>query len=449
MKLRYTFILLLGFFFSTSVIAKADANSNIDTSETDRVIVETTSSNGKEKVESVTWDKLDHLSNADVIQPDYIRSVSLETVNEGVSSWGTQRVNIEKMKQQFAYNTGNVVVAVIDTGVDYTHPFLKNRIIEGYDFVDNDTDPMDMHYHGTHIAGIITETTTKNVKIMPIRALDENGNGYDSSIAKGIRYAVEHGADIINMSFEGKEYSKYLAGALNYAISKDVLVIAAAGNKGADTAGYYPSSEEKVVVVSATDESDHVATFSNTGNSIDISAPGVGIISSVPGGKYNRLSGTSMAAPFISGVAAMLKLDKPNRTMSEIESLLKSYVDDRGLNGWDSSFGEGIVNVAAFKKYALTSEQLKSPDTIVLPEQNDVALDKKWTIQFNNVLKTDSIVSVKVYNDSEAFPITYTFNKYEKSVVVSALQNYTSNTTYTMEIVLKNGKHYIKKFTTE
>lgn len=180
-----------------------------------------------------------------VLQPDYIRTIGMVQTADYTKSWGAMRVGTDWMKSQFTTNDKEVIVAVIDTGVDYTHSFLKDRMIAGYDFVNNDSDPMDEHVHGTHIAGIIAESTTDNVKIMPIRALNENGNGYDSNIAKGIHYAVDKGASIVNMSFQGKEYSEHLAEAIDYALSNNVLVVVASGNKSDDTANYYPASEKE------------------------------------------------------------------------------------------------------------------------------------------------------------------------------------------------------------
>lgn len=316
--------------------------------ETERIIVQVMEDEGNDSIESVLIKELNHLQDAEVLQPDFIRRIEVQEKSIVMKSWGTERIRAMRMKTITAPIEGSVIVALIDTGIDYTHPFLKDRIVSGYDFIDDDTSPMDVHFHGTHIEGIITNTTPANVKIMPIRALNEEGKGYDSDIAQSIRFAVDNGADIINLSFGGEEFSPYLADAIDYALSKNIPIIVASGNEGADTKIFYPASEEKLIVVSATDQNDNIADFSNTGASIDLSAPGVDIISSVPGQDFTSMSRTSMAPPFICRLAAMLKLEDPSRSIQDIERLMKKYVDDRGAIGWDRIFGEGIVNLASY-----------------------------------------------------------------------------------------------------
>ena len=455
------FKVLLGSSFSIVFFFPSIAlGSSGESPETDRVIVEIIDIEGNKEIDSIAVDevqsKLSRMipssskDQVNVLQPDYIRTIGMvQTTEEYTKSWGTTRVGTDRMKSQFATNGEEVVIAVIDTGVDYTHSFLKERMIAGYDFVDNDTDPMDEHYHGTHVAGIIAESTTANIKIMPIRALNHTGNGYDSNIAKGIRYAVDNGASIVNMSFQGNEYSEHLAQAINYALSNDVLVVVSSGNLSGDTANYYPASEKKVLVVSATDQSDKIATFSNTGGSIDISAPGVGIISSVPGEKYAVLHGTSMAAPYVSGVAAMLIVDNPTNSIIEIEKTLKSYVDDKGAVNWDPLFGEGILNVSNYEKYSLINSAFSSSDYTNLPEHSDVPLDKKWTILFNQVFSDESIVAVKLYTANYEVPVKLTPDLANKKIMVAPLENYQANTKYLLEIQVKDGKRYLMRFKTK
>lgn len=310
----------------------------------------------------------DDAQQVKILEPDFIRSAGPLKISSAPRSWGTERVGIKKMEKSILMNS-TIIVAVIDTGIDYTHTHLKDRIVSGYDFIADNTDPKDVHFHGTHVAGIIVDSTPAAVKIMPIRALNEEGKGYDSTIAKAIRFAVDNGADIINMSFGGEEFSQYLSDAIDYALSKNVLIVVAAGNDSATTEKYYPASEQKVIVVSAADQNDNIASFSNTGESIDISAPGVNIVSSIPGQQFGSMNGTSMAAPFVSAVAALIKLDDPRRSIQDIERLLKKYVDDRGAKGWDTSFGEGIINVASF-------DEIKNVPPIVNAEDNTFTVEK-------------------------------------------------------------------------
>ena len=442
--------LLLSFSFIFFIPQVAEA----ETSDTDRVIVEVEDKHGKEEIQSVTWEELERelaIKNAkdiEVLQPDYIRSIGVESTSTTPTLWATERIGLKYMKNQFLSNKEEVIAAVIDTGVDYTHSLLKDRVISGYDFVDNDTDPMDEHFHGTHVAGIIAEATTPNVKIMPIRSLNKTGSGYDTNIAKSIHYAVDHGAAVINMSFEGTEFSQHLADAINYAVSKNVLVVIAAGNKGGNTANYYPASEQKAIVVSATDQNDQIANFSNTGDSIDISAPGVGIYSSVPGERFAKFDGTSMAAPYVTGIIAMLKLENPTRTMEQLETMVKMYVDDKGAPYWDPLFGEGILNVSTFGNYSYIQSVMHTPDYIAMPEQHNVPLNKIWTVSFNQTFTDDSIASVKLYSDAKEVPIQAEKIAIDQKLVVTPAESYEPNTDYLLAIKLKNGKKYLMKFRT-
>ncbi|MFS0576670.1 S8 family serine peptidase [Sporosarcina sp. 179-K 3D1 HS] len=423
--------------------------------ETDRVIVQVKDDQGNQTIESVLVEEIEDLDEADILQPDFIRSISLQESHVGSKSWGTLRIGAQRMKTMTSPIEGSVIVAIIDTGVDETHPFLKDRIVDGYDFINNDTNPRDVHFHGTHVAGIIVDTTPANVKIMPIRALDDDGKGYDSDIAKGIRFAVDNGADVINMSFAGEEYSPFLAEAIDYALSKNVPIIVSSGNESTDTENFYPASEEKIIVVSAIDQIDHIADFSNTGASIDVSAPGVNISSSVPGGQFASYSGTSMAAPFVSGIAAMFKLENPTQSVGEIEGLLKKYVDDRGAIGRDPLFGEGVVNVTGYdKNLVIDHEQVtvnKDKTAIAFvpfPEQRGVPLDAKWTITFDRPLTDGDVVDFKVFRGDKEVPITRTFNSGENEIMIAPLKPLLPHTTYRLLLFVEHGRDYEMKFVT-
>lgn len=447
MKFRFILLGLLSFLVLGATDVYGTANAQETSQFTDRVIIQMKDAKGNEVIDSVPWSDLPLYPNAKVLQPDYIRSVATATT-DGLVTWATDRVGFDHMKNQFTIQPLDIVVAVVDTGIDYNHPFLADRIVPGYDFVDNDNDPMDEHFHGTHIAGILTEITTENVKIMPVRTLDKDGNGYDTDIAKGIRYAVDHGASVINMSFEGEGFSTYLSSAISYAVDNGVLVIVAAGNAGDDTSKYYPASEEKAIVVSATDRYDSIASFSNTGDSIDMAAPGVEILSSIPNNEYGEMDGTSMATPFVSGLAAMLVLDNPKRTRQEIEELLLTFVDDVGDVGWDPKFGYGIVDVTSFEKFSLIKEVYQSNDYKEIPTKSNVSLTKEWKVRFNGTIQEDSIVSVRIFNDIQEVPASYEVKAFERQLLVRATESYTPNVTYVLEIVLKGNKKYLMQFTT-
>jgi len=426
--------------------------------ETDRVIVQVMDDEGNDSIESVLLTDLNDLEDVEILQPDFIRNAEVQENSAMMKSWGTERIGANRMKTITAPIEGSVIVALIDTGVDYTHPFLKDRIVNGYDFIDNGTSPMKFHFHGTHVAGIIVNTTPANVKIMPIRAINEDGKGYDSDIAQGIRFAVDNGADIINLSFGGEEFSPHLADAIEYALSKNIPIVAASGNDGADTKNFYPASEEKIIIVSATDQNDKIADFSNTGASIDVSAPGVAIISSMPGHGFANMSGTSMATPFISGLAAMLKLEEPTRTIQDIEQLLKRYVDDRGASGWDPFFGEGIVNFASYdevlkplivsKEDAASITRTDSAKYIPFPEQRNVPLNAKLAITFDRQLTDGDIVDIKVYRGDKEVQTSLTSTIEKQEVVVSPTSPFLPRTTYRLVLLVEHGLDYEMYFVT-
>lgn len=278
---------------------------------------------------------------------------------------GEQGADISALGAWERFTTGSrdVVVAVIDSGVDYNHDDLKNNIwmnddetpgngkdddgngfvddVYGYDFSYNDGDPMDENKHGTHCAGTIGAEGNNDlgvvgvchsVRIMPVRFLDEFGSGSTDSAVKAILYAVDNGAHILNNSWGGGGFSNALKEAIAYANDHDVLFVAAAGNSARDNDKYphYPSSYDvpNVLAVAATDCQDYMASFSCYGaESVDLGAPGVKIISAVPGNQYKALNGTSMATPHVSGAAALLKAYKPDLTALEIKDILMNTVD--------------------------------------------------------------------------------------------------------------------------
>jgi subtilisin family serine protease len=216
-----------------------------------------------------------------------------------------------------------VIVAVIDSGICVNHPDLVGRVLPGYDFVQSDNDPSDVFGHGCSVAGVIAANSNNaegiagiapNVQIMPLRVLDETGIGNYSSIAAAIIYAADNDADIINLSLAGPTYSQIMADAVAYAISRGVVIIAAAGNQGRERA-YYPAAFPSVIAVGSIDPDLQRSAFSNYGAEIDIWAPGRDILTITNDGSYDFESGTSFAAPIVSGIVAMTEtFDAPLNT---------------------------------------------------------------------------------------------------------------------------------------
>jgi thermitase len=268
--------------------------------------------------------------------------------------------------------SSDVTIAVVDTGVDYTHQDLKDKCVAGYNYVDRTSDPMDDHGHGTHVAGIAAASgnnstgvagTDWKARIMPIKVLDSQGSGYDSDVAAGIRYAADHGAEVINMSLGSPDYSYTLSEAVNYAHNKGVVIVAAAGNES--TSVSYPAACDHVIAVGALESNDSLAYFSNRGSDLDVTAPGVSILSTVPGG-YGKMSGTSMASPLVAGCASLVLTAHPGYSASQVEQALKNGATDLGSPGFDTNYGYGKVNA-----YAAVSGAQPEPEPDPEPGDGD------------------------------------------------------------------------------
>ena len=353
------------------------------------------------------------------------------------------------------------VVAVIDTGVDYTHKDLADNIwvnegeipgngidddgngyvddVYGVDFVDGDSDPMDEHGHGTHVAGIIAMTpgngggvgVAYGAKIMCVRAGQANGSFASSDIAKAIKYAADNGADVINMSFGGTGRSYLVESALQDAFPSCVLV-AAAGNDGLPTtdakqAGYlftediYPAGYKYVIGVMATDNNKSLAYFSNwdfkegSGCEYEMAAPGVGIYSTLPGNRYACWSGTSMATPNVAAAAAILRskyTDKSKYSSRYIMGQLCSATTSRAygfrsypeLNIRDSLTRQAHPNLTLDEVYTLDYQDVSSAnngDGIAQPGETidmGVAVWNRWGAATDVTVKVDAISDGGVAN---------------------------------------------------
>ncbi|MHA1989911.1 MAG: S8 family serine peptidase, partial [Candidatus Hodarchaeales archaeon] len=296
------------------------------------------------------WGLLDEVR---YIEPNIIYTVDYIPNDPSWSlQWGNQRIQTDLAWDIEPGNFSEVLVAVIDTGIDYNHPDLSSQYVSlGFDWVNNDTDPFDDHYHGTHVAGIVAGTInnsigiagTANVKIMAEKFLNSGGSGTSEDGANAIIHAVDQGADILSNSWGGTSFSTLIKDALIYAEANDVVITAAAGNSG--TSGlHYPAAYPEAISVSATDVSDNLASFSNYGETIEIAAPGVNIYSSMPSNSYDYLDGTSMATPYVSGVAALILSQFPDWTAQQVRLHLQETAEDLGDQGRDDLFGYGLVN---------------------------------------------------------------------------------------------------------
>lgn len=292
---------------------------------------------------------LNNNPNVEYAEPNYLFEATW-TPNDTYYSgyqYGPQNTDTEAA-WDITRGSSSQEIAVIDSGVDYNHPDLDGKTIKGYDFVDNDYDPMDLNNHGTHVAGTAAAETNNgqgvagmapNTKILAVRALGANGSGSLNDIADAIRYSADVGAEVINLSLGCNCDTQTLENAVNYAWSKGSVVIAAAGNDGVSTT-FEPASYDNVIAVGAVDSNNNRASFSNYGTWVDVTAPGVDIASTVPNGGYAYMSGTSMASPHVAGLAGLLA--SQGRSNSNIRAAIEQTADP--INGTGTFFEHGLIN---------------------------------------------------------------------------------------------------------
>ncbi|MEG4204979.1 S8 family serine peptidase [Microcoleus sp. Pol7_A1] len=287
----------------------------------------------------------------------------------GGNKWALDVINAPEVWNQNITGNG-IVVAVVDTGVDYTHPDLDGNIwqntdeiagngidddrngyiddIRGWDFVASDNNPMDLDFdgHGTHIAGAIAAErndfgitgVAPNAKIMPVRVLPAFGSGSENNIAAGIRYAADNGANVINLSLgSGFSLSTQVNNAIEYANNKGSVVVMAAGNSGVDQPSYPARNADRLgIAVGSIDINGRMADTSNRAGSTALDyvvAPGVDIYSTTPYSTYDTLTGTSMATPQVAGVAALVLNANPTLTPAQVEYILTTTANRNGLTG--------------------------------------------------------------------------------------------------------------------
>lgn len=268
--------------------------------------------------------------------------------------WGVPHVQ-GTQSHQAGYTGQGVKVAILDTGIDKSHPDLSSNVKGGYSvFTDaaNSNPYNDVHGHGTHVAGTVAALNNNigvigvayDAELYAVKVLDNYGSGSYAGIAQGIEWAVNNGAQIINMSLGGSSSSTILENMCNQAYNSGVLLVAAAGNSGrydgkGDTVGY-PAKYDSVMAVAAIDSSNTRASFSSTGPAVEIAAPGVSIHSTVPGGQYAYYNGTSMASPHVAGAAALVWGAKPQLTNVQLRNLLNNTATYLGN---PDHFGNGLV----------------------------------------------------------------------------------------------------------
>jgi thermitase len=327
-------------------------------------------------------------------------------------------------------------IAVIDTGIDLTHTDLKSQLSAGYNFVADTASAHDDNGHGTHVAGIIGATSDNATgtagigfrgALMPVKVLDAAGSGNYGDVASGIIFAADNGATIINLSLGGSSSSRTLQDAINYALNKGVIVVAAAGNNGT-SAAVYPAAYPGVLAVSASTSADGLASFSSYGAAVKVAAPGVGIVSTYKGGGYASLSGTSMAAPFVAGLLGLAQSANP--APGAVVSALKSTADKVGphpydTNGWNQYFGHGRIN--AGRLLSSLGVPTVTPSPVASPTPSPSASPKTRTAsQFDvtldgtvdHVAAGYIVVKVKSGNEALGLPAGSLVNLYTTTSTV-------------------------------
>lgn len=304
--------------------------------------------------------------NVEYVEPNYIATAQLIPNDPYYpQTWGPKAIEAEAAWDKVSSTQrAGVTIAILDTGVNASHEDFAGRMVPGYNFVDNTSNTNDLQGHGTHVAGIAAAVANNSKgiagiaggsKIMPVKVLGDNGSGSYSAIIAGIKYATDHGADVINMSLGGPGTSTAMQDAVNYALQRGVHVVAASGNS--NSAVVMPGNLQGVITVGAIESTGTRASYSNYGPQLDVMAPGSQILSTYIGGstKYSTMSGTSMATPFVTGVIGLLEAINPKLSPSAIESMVRQSAKDLGVSGFDNMTGYGLINTNKAVDLALRS----------------------------------------------------------------------------------------------
>ena len=293
--------------------------------------------------------------------------VSLEAAKQK-SGWSITAFNLPDT-WQFTQGEG-VKVAILDTGCDLDHPDLVDNLLPGINLIDTNKQPEDDNMHGTHVTGIVCAENNEigmvgiapKSKVIPVKVLEANGSGDLDTVAAGIKWAVDNGADIIGMSLGSPRPTDQLTESIKYAESKGVPIFCAAGNAGKTREIFYPANYPETIAVGSIDENFDRSVFSNTGDNLDFMAPGKEIFSTVPDNWYSVLSGTSMACPFVVGVAALLLSYVRNHpscgiklsSAEDYRNALRQYtipINDKDFAGKRFFQGFGIIDTRRFDEW--------------------------------------------------------------------------------------------------
>ena len=350
---------------------------------------------------------------------------ALEAYN-GHFSWGAVSLKVDELIEKAKIYDTKVVVALLDSGVS-EHESLEGRLTDnGYDFVNDDADPNDDVGHGTFMASVIADCTKglNNIKIMPVKVLNEYNEAHYTNQILGIEYAAENGADVINFSIllQKDEVNKAYNDAIDYAVNeKGVTFVTVSGNYNSNTANFRPSDKENVIVTANINSNIERNRSSNYGKTVDVSAPGTNVLGACYLGGYWEKTGTSVSAPHITALAAMLKVMNPKLTPAQVEQRIKDSCTDLGEKGWDEYYGYGLPDAGKIK----------------ITEAKSVVLNTyKKGIKVGNTLKLSATVLPIICNQS----VTWKSSNKKVATVKNGIVTAKKAGTAVITATTKNGK---------
>ena len=383
--------------------------------------------------------ELEKLSNVDYVDIDIKFEIGDSSISGydddfSYSTWGYDDMGIDvysqMLKSKYPEQMEQVVVAVMDTGIDTDHSWFKDRIYDGgRNFSSTNSWDInnyeDGHGHGTHVSGTIVDLTLSNVQILPIKVMDDGGNGYLYQILNGIEYVIglkEDGVNIVAMNFsiggycyETTDYDSYNE-LLTKAYNLGMLSVVASGNNGDDVDNYIPAKVEKAITVAAigseSSGSYYSPAWSNYGSTVDVCAPGVNIVSASIDGETVSNQGTSMATPHVTAVVALLSSDtESNLDVAQIISVINNSAIDLGSIGWDKYYGYGLVNIT----YGSIE---KLPDVTFSREDGECSEQFQLTLTINNNDSTPNTDAVIFYTLDGSEPSTDS-TKYTSPITIN------------------------------